>query len=133
MQYDFVYMISGRLYCPSTDEVIITLDEMMPINEEAKALIAFWYNEIMDDPVCNNEVIRNAWQDYLGQFEEDTRHFDLYEKLSTFLEEYEAPGWRTYQIETSGMACGPVSHTDWFVVLKDTVIEGNGLEDEEIN
>ena len=72
------------------------------------------------------------WEKYLSQFEEETREHDLYDKICNFLEEYVAPGWRVYQIETSGIACGPVSNTDWYVVLDDTIIEGNENNEEEI-
>jgi hypothetical protein len=131
MKYDYVEMISGRIYCPSTDEVIMTLDEMQPINEEAKALMAAWYShDILDSAVFNNEKISKDWEEYLNEFPEETRQHDLYDKLCNFLEDYEAPGWRVYQIETSGLACGPVSHTDWYVVLEDTVIEGNDFNEE---
>lgn len=132
MKYDTVEMNSGRIYCPSTDEVIMTLDELAPVKEDAKALIALWHSEIIDQPTINDEKIRKDWEEYLDKFDEETRYFDLYEKLFTFLEEYEAPDWRVYQIETSGMACGPVSSTVWYVVLADTVIEGNDLDEESI-
>lgn len=129
MKYDTVEMISGRLYCPSTGEEIMSLDNLEPINNEAKALIAAWYSCVIEQPVFNNDKIKNAWEEYLQKFPEDSQFYDLYEKISEFLDEYEAPGWRVYEIMTSGLACGPVENTDWYVVLEDTVIEGNDLDE----
>jgi len=123
MKYDTVEMNSGRIYCPSTDEIILSMDEPNGIMENAKALIAAWNTVTIDQPIFNNNEIRIAWEKYLHKFPEEDREDDVYDKICDFLEGYEAPAWRVYEIQTTGWASGPVMNTDWFVVLVDTVIE----------
>ena len=124
MKNDNIEMYSGRIYCPSTDEEIFNLD-WEPINETATALIAAWFSCVIEDPVFNNESIKNDWESFFENCSQEEKQSNFYDFLSAFLENYDAPQWRVYQVETSGISCGPSSNTDWYVVLADTVIEGN--------
>ena len=124
MIYDNIELYSGRIYCPSTDEEIFNL-EWEPINQSATALIAAWFSCAIDDPVFNNESLKNDWELFFEKHSTEENQNNIYDILSDFLDKYDAPQWRVYQIETSGLSCGPSSNTDWYVVLADTVVEGN--------
>jgi hypothetical protein len=128
MQYDTIDMISGRIYCPSTDEEIFTLEELAPINQKAKAVIAAWFSCVIDQPVFNHEGFKKDWESFFDKYRKETKRKDFFDLLTEFLEEYETPEWRVYEVHTSGLACGPVFNTDWYVVLADTVIEDNESE-----
>jgi hypothetical protein len=130
MKYDHIEMHSGRMFCPSTNEEIFTLDDLVPINEQAKALIATWCSEYIDEPVFNHEGFRDNWESFLNKNKKQDVEFMLSDFLYEFLVDYEESCWRVFEISTSGFACGPIYSTEWYVVLADTIIEGN-IEDEE--
>ena len=48
-----------------------------------------------------------------------------------FLEKYENPEWKVYELRFSGMACGPISYTVWFVVKADTIIDTSPENEED--
>jgi len=121
-----------RMYCPSTDEVIFA-PGYESINEDAKAFIAQWNAEILEEPTINDESLETAWEKFYNE--------DLAEKLEAgeyiwddfrnFLRNYENPEWIVYECDFYGMACGPTTTTLVFVVKADTIIEEDPDYDEE--
>ena len=120
-----------RIYCPSTNEVI--LDQAADdLNHDAEALIGYWHDDGIDEPYCNNKTLEKEWEERYNNFlETEDDEFDVFDLLSDFLEKYENPEWKVYELRFSGMACGPISYTVWFVVKADTIIDtGPDSEDE---
>jgi hypothetical protein len=59
----------------------------------------------------------------------DDEYIDIWKLVEQFLMEYDNPNWIVYECTFSGMACGPVSTTVYYVVKSDTIIE----DDPDIN
>ncbi len=109
-----------KLFCPSTGEVIFG-PEIEEINVTAEAFVAYWHYEVIGEPVINNEDLRIAWDDYYGKYLETYEgYYEIWEALMNFLDEYNNPEWIVYECTFSGLACGPVSYTVWYVVKSDT-------------
>ncbi len=125
-------MPTDRMYCPSTDEVIFApyYDE---INDGAKAFIASWHGEVLEEPIIEDAKFEAAWNDIYKEWNaEEDPELDIWELLEKFLLEYENPDWVVYECTFYGMACGPVKTTVYFVVKADTIIEEDpDLEEEE--
>ena len=116
------------MYNPSTSEVIV--DE--ECNDDAKSLIGYWLGGFLDEPHINNETLKLAWEAFVGKSNIDIAH-SLYswDALGKFLEEYDNPEWIGYEITSSGIACGPISFTEVFIVDKDVIVEE--LDGEDID
>jgi hypothetical protein len=109
-----------KMYNPVAGDTIV--DE--ECDDDAESLIGYWIDEVFEEPIMNNQVFLTAWEEYSVKYrdEHDDESPD-YDALGVFLREYENPAWKVIEITSYGMACGPVSHTVWMVVDKDTVVE----------
>lgn len=120
-----------RMYCPSTDEVIFAPD-FEEIDESAEAFIAYWHDEVLDEPSITDSDLESAWNEFYEKWDDLTEDLDPCEAVEKFLREYENPQWIVYECLYSGMACGPVSNTVYYVVKADTIIdEVTENEDDE--
>lgn len=106
-----------KMLNPTSGEVIV--DEECADN--ATSLIAYWFDDSIDNPVINNETLKTAWDAFVGN--QDDGNFLYWEDLIEFLETYDSPGWIGYEITSSGIACGPVSYTVVYIVEKDVIVE----------
>jgi hypothetical protein len=112
-----------RMYCPSTGETIFGpgLEE---VNENAVAFIAYWHDEIIDDPIIRNPKLSNAWNDFYSKWSDTgADEIGITEALVKFLKEYINDAWKVYECCINSFACGPIRSTVWYVVPADTVIE----------
>lgn len=132
-------MSTDRMYCPSTDEVIFApgYDE---IDESAEAFIAYWHQEVMDEPSIKDEKLKAAWEKYYEKWKESEKS-DIWGAVEKFLKKYKNEEWVVLECTFYRMACGPTSTTVYYVVKGDTVIEEDpepgedpmeGLTEEEI-
>ena len=111
MNYCSFNLSHFNLFCPATGQVICSPTEM---NEKAKSLRGFWISEVLDEPVIPDPKLKKVWAKLV-------RGVDLVDRtsLEKLLREYPEPNWCTFEVSTSGMACGPVSTTAWFVLDLD--------------
>jgi hypothetical protein len=117
-----------RMYCPSTDEIILAPNE--EINDTADALKGYWHCESMDEPEIKDSELKKAWNDYYENYLKDKDldwDDDDYRK---FFQKLDRPDWIAWECVFHGIACGPVSFTVIFVVKADTVIEEDPEYDE---
>ncbi len=110
-----------NLYSPSTGEVICHEDT--GYNEEARSLMGYWIQEVMNEPFIKNPDLQQAWDEYLeaadALLEEDDEAPDP--DVDEFLLQYESPTWIAFRIETFGLP-GEVA---WFVVEMEIYEEEN--------
>lgn len=120
---------SEAMFCPSTKEDIFAPD-MDYINDEAEAFMGYWHHEVLDQPTIKDAGLMKAWENYCERsMSENEDYFDWHEGLLKFLQEYDNPNWIVYECTFSGIACGPISFTVWYVVKSDTIFEDR----EEVN
>jgi hypothetical protein len=128
VQYVELDLQHQNFYCPATGACLCHDDpdkvEFLESPMDAPSCQAFWVGEVlhesMDESDFKDEAFRQAWTKFEEQFEEDYWGID---ELRDFLKSYPAENWATYEITTSGMACGPVSSTVWWVLDMDYVSE----------
>jgi len=121
---------TDRMYCPSTDEVIFApyYDE---INDDAKAFVAFWHGEVLDEPLIRDPKLEAAWEAIYQEWDaQEDPELGIWELVEKFLSDYENPDWIVYECTFYGMACGPVQTTVYYVVKADTIIEEDPDLDE---
>ena len=108
-----------NLYSPSTSEVLC--HEETGHNDNAQSLMGYWVQEVMDEPFIKNPELQQAWSTYMEQSDARLEEDDLYPgpDLDEFLEQYDAPTWIAFRIETWGMP-GDVA---WFVVEMEKIKE----------
>jgi hypothetical protein len=104
-----------NLFCPATGEIICGPNE---VNEKAKSLRGFWIGDVLEEPTIPDAKLRSAWRKAVKEADGADSLM-----LERFLRGYAAPTWCAFAITTSGMACGPVSSTAWFVLDLDVEIE----------
>jgi hypothetical protein len=113
---------------PTTCELIVEEE----CNDDAKSLIGYWLGGFLDEPHFNNETLKAAWEAFVENFYRDNSGTPFcWDALDKFLEEYDNPAWIGYEITSSGIACGPISFTEVFIVENDVVVEE--LDDDEID
>lgn len=126
ISYDYE---TQRVYCPSTDEVLVYLEDIM---EEASALIAYYLLGYLDEPFIKNEKLAAAWDTYYARWNEMDEDMRDWEKLEKFLKEYDQPEWIAMEHTDHGIACGPIGQTVYWVVKADSIIEdAPEIEEEE--
>ena len=112
-----------RIYCPCTDETLLKPGHG-GIRPEPDAIIGHWLDEEMNEPFLKNKDLQAAWEkcynDYLDKEDDDLHPLDV---LVGFLNDYNNPSWKVFQLNERGMACGPTFQTAWLVVPADTIIE----------
>jgi len=115
-----------KMFNPNNNDVIVD----QKLNEKSASLIAYWIDEVFLEPFINNSKLEKSWEDFLAKYEEENDgDLPYLDDLVKFLEEYNSSEWIVYAITESGIACGPVSNTTWFVVDKDTLVEENSNGD----
>ncbi len=68
-------------------------------------------SEVLDEPVISDANLKQDWHAAVKEAEGSDSLI-----LEKFLREYVAPNWCTFEVTTSGIACGPFSTTALFVL-----------------
>jgi len=71
-----------------------------------------WHLEVPDEPLNLAPELKTAWDAYASQMEAEDADLDV----AAFLESVEQPGWVAFEVNSFGMACGPVWETTWTVL-----------------
>ena len=113
MQFIELELTSFNFYCPFTGEYILLDDE--PCNEDAKSLIAYWVDEVIDEPMIKSETLRQEWETFYKK--KGGRYTYTWNALEKFLKQYPEPFWVCFKITICGMGCaGPTSTVVWKVL-----------------
>lgn len=95
-------------FCPVTGEPVYT--EAGEIG--ASSFRGGWHHEVPEEPLRLAPELQNAWDAYLAQVEAEDGDLDV----PAFLESVDQPGWVAFEVNSFGMACGPVWETSWTVL-----------------
>lgn len=117
----FYHFGSQRIYCPSTDEALISSSKS-GFNSDATAFIAMWHVEFLSIPVFNNLQLQSAWEKFVAQGEKEGGS-DTLNALLEFLEGYSNEQWKVYACEYDEPNMGIGRTTVYLVVKNDTVLE----------
>jgi hypothetical protein len=116
------------LYSPVNGEPIANED--IGFNVDAKSLVGYWMDEVMNEPFIKNNEFASKWEERIAEKEEELEDYlDYYEALETFLKEYSCPTWIVFKITTGTEAGGPGDETVWFVIDMQARTEQNANED----
>ena len=123
---------SDRMYCPSTGEIIFS-SEFEEMDENARALIAYWHGDFLEEPVIKDQELSEAWEAFYEKWKKRRGRKNLWKDVEQFFRDYQNDDWIVIECMYGGIACGPVSTTVYHVVYKDTVVEEDPdyVEDEE--
>ena len=88
--------------------------------EASPAQLGMWVDLVIDEPEINSPELEAKWQHYVEQLAEDD-----FTVMAEFFEAIDLPNHVCFEITTSGMACGPVSSTAWFVIDMDYCAPAN--------
>ena len=114
------YELSNYSMINSVTKEVIADEEC---HDDAESLIACWLDEVIDQPFIKDETLILAWESATSNLDpENTDYLEFIDFMEKFLADYENPNWIVYKLTTSGIACGPVSMTAWYVVDKDVQI-----------
>lgn len=104
-----------NFFCPVTGKEVYK--EEGGVN--AETFRGGWHQEVLNEPLELAEELQGPWQAYLDKIEEDDSDLDV----AAFLESVEQPGWVAFEVNSFGVACGPVWETTW------TVLDLSGKDD----
>lgn len=71
-----------------------------------------WHQEVPDEPLRLAPELEPLWEAYKTKVEAEDADLDV----AAFLEGVEQPGWVAFEVNSFGMACGPVWETTWTVL-----------------
>jgi hypothetical protein len=109
-----------KMFNPITGEVIVEEE----CRNDAKSLKGYWLCDLLDEPVINEDKLRTAWEDFMENYIKDNQGIPFsWDAVEKFLENLDNPLWIAYEVTSTGIACGPVSFTDVFIVDKDVIVE----------
>lgn len=108
-------------YCPVTGMCLQTDTEGFA--DDVPSVMGYWIGEVVEEPIIKNSVLEEAWQKFTGDG-------DLSCRLTEFLSDYDNPSWVVFELTTSGIACGPVSSTIWYVIDLNFFFRPEGHEPE---
>lgn len=106
-----------RQCCPVTGLPLV--DEEM--NAVAPTLRGFWVDAVIEEPTITDPSLRQAWDAYLA--EQEALGDDGFIDIEAFLTFFDRPGWFVWELESKGIACGPVSTTTWAVIDMEFEVE----------
>ena len=99
-----------NFFCPATGQAVY---KEMETGANAETFRGGWHQEVPSDPLNLAPELQVAWDAYLAMIEDD-EEADL--DVPTFLKGLELPGWVAFEVNSFGMACGPVWDTTWTVL-----------------
>lgn len=71
-----------------------------------------WHQEVPSEPLNLAPELQEVWNAYLAKIVEEDGDIDV----ASFLQSVEQPSWVAFQVNSFGMACGPVWETTWTVL-----------------
>ena len=71
-----------------------------------------WHHEVPSEPLNLAPELVGPWDSYLEKVDVEDEHIDV----TAFLESVDQPGWVAFELNSCGMACGPVWETTWTVL-----------------
>jgi hypothetical protein len=99
-----------NFFCPTTGQAVYKEDEA-GIN--AESFRGCWSGDFPSEPIDLAPELQTAWESYAATIEEDgDASFDV----PAFLKGLDLPGWVAFEVNSFGMACGPVWTTSWTVL-----------------
>lgn len=123
MKTDVLNYSLYQMYNPKTGEIIVGEE----CDDDAKSLKGYWLGGFLDEPHFNDETLRTAWEDYFEKLGNDNSDsINTWDVLDGFLEEFDNPEWKAYEITSYGIACGPVSSTVIYIVDENVIVEELG-------
>lgn len=97
-----------NFFCPVTGKAVYK-DEG---GSNAETFRGGWHQEVPREPLDLSPEIQEAWDSYLAKVDEEDGDLDV----AAFLESVDLPGWVAFEVNSFGMACGPVWETTWTVL-----------------
>ena len=97
-----------NFFCPVTGKAVYA--EEGGIN--AETFRGGWHQEVPYEPLNLAPELQPAWDAYASKVDADDADLDV----AAFLESVEQPGWVAFEVNSFGMACGPVWETTWTVL-----------------
>lgn len=94
-------------YCPVTGMCLQTDTEGFA--DEVPSVMGYWIGEVVEEPMIKDENLQEAWDMFLENGSSDSLP-------AKFLSGYNNPNWVVFELTTSGIACGPMSSTIWYVI-----------------
>ena len=118
MQIITIELENLNIYSPSTGEVLC--HEETGTNEDARSLMGFWTEELIDTPLIKNPALQQAWDAYMEDTDARLEADDEYPgpDVDEFLEQYDAPTWIAFRIKTFGI----IGDVAWFVVEMEQIL-----------
>ena len=110
MQIIELTLSHDNFYCPVTGHYIQGPEHFEP----SPAMVAGWHSDIMDEPLTLSDTFAPAYNKFVEDLDEDDFVYD--ENLENFLKAIDAENLVCFKLNTSGIACGPVFSTVWFVI-----------------
>jgi hypothetical protein len=71
-----------------------------------------WHHEVPSEPMDLAPELQTAWDAYAIKIDESDGDLDV----AAFLMEVDMPIWVAFEVNSFGMACGPVWETTWTVL-----------------
>ena len=97
-----------NFFCPVTGKAVYA--EEGGIN--AETFRGGWHQEVPTEPLNLAPELEAAWQAYANKVDAEDGDLDV----AAFLEGVDMPGWVAFEVNSFGMACGPVWETTWTVL-----------------
>jgi len=120
MQIIEIELSHSNFYCPVTGEVISD-EDAPPMNENAKSLMGFWIDAVLEEPIINDKILKSSWNRYVKKFEKESgEDYPDCADLRKFLADYKNPTWIVFEITSSGIGHGIHSDTVWYVIDMET-------------
>jgi len=111
----------GRMYCPSTDEIIFAPD-LQNIHNKADAFIGCWPSISMDRPSIKDQELKDAWKRHFEKnIDKNNPTWQAY--YQEFFRQYENPEWVASECEFRGDPSLPFIFSDIYVVKADNILE----------
>jgi hypothetical protein len=111
MQIIQLELSHDNFFCPATGQRITGPQSY----EASPAQVGMWIGEIITEPEIASPELDAQWTRYEEQLSDDGGV-----DIENFLRSLNMPNHVCFEITTSGMACGPVSSSVWYVINMDT-------------
>ncbi len=113
-----------NFYNPANGELIT--DISIGINESASSLVAYWIDEVVDDPFFGSAAFEQEWLEQFTPAADKIEDYLEHQKfLDQFLGEYqnEQNDYIAFNVTTRQFACGPINVRTRFVLNMSSAIE----------
>ena len=98
-----------NFFCPVTGQEVYKENEP---GANAETFRGGWHQEVPSEPLNLAPELQTAWDNYVAKADYEDTSIDV----AAFLKDVEQPGWVAFEVNTFGMACGPVWETTWTVL-----------------